>query len=181
MKDDNLLTTQEAAKLIGISDGQFRRLTDKLGINPDGHYTNPYYRSAAPGNLYHKDTIRKLSRRVDTIKAKKRKANPVLSEMAIATKLAKMQELVNSIEIDLDDTIPLHKLRIAAIASYNSHNLDRGKHASKNPDPSFLDRITVNYIRHEMTHYDGNLYSIRGMTGKSLGHDILKERVLDKI
>ena len=48
-------------------------------------------------------------------------------------------------------------------------------------DPVFLDRITVNYIRHELTQYDGALVEVAGQTGIQQAVDAIRARVYEAI
>ena len=69
-----------------------------------------------------------------------------------------------------------------AIESYNQRQIDIGRYenanASKNSDPDFLERITVNYIRHELTEYDANLDSTFGQIGTDAANARIRNRVL---
>lgn len=69
-----------------------------------------------------------------------------------------------------------------AIESYNQRQIDIGRYenanASKNSDPAFLRRITVNYIRHELTEYDANLDSTFGQIGTDAANARIRNRVL---
>lgn len=77
----------------------------------------------------------------------------------------------------------------AAIDHYNSNR--SGRHwdddygyqtpADQDSDPSFLERITVNYIRHQLTSYDGNLRAQRGRIGGDRAVPIIRRRVFEEI
>lgn len=76
-----------------------------------------------------------------------------------------------------------------AIESYNQRQIDRQIYrdryesytASKNSDPAFLRRITVNYIRHELTEYDAHLDSTFGQIGTDAANERIRNRVLAAI
>jgi len=53
--------------------------------------------------------------------------------------------------------------------------------ASESSDERFLDRITVNYVRHELTNYDGLLASLHGKVGIAEAKELVRERVYDAI
>ena len=81
--------------------------------------------------------------------------------------------------------IPLETARRNAIASYNEHQSWRddwwGRNADENSDPAFLERITVNYLRHEQTSYDNLWGKLVGRVGRQEAHELLRERILDEI
>ena len=54
---DNMLTTADAAQMLGLSTSQFRRLAASLGIDPDATKKNPHYATAARMALWYKATI----------------------------------------------------------------------------------------------------------------------------
>ena len=58
---------------------------------------------------------------------------------------------------------------------------ERDYWADKNSDKEFLDRIQVNYIRHCLTSYEEDLWSVFGETGAFEGRMRIKEEVLKKI
>jgi hypothetical protein len=70
-----------------------------------------------------------------------------------------------------------------SIDSYNNWNCDRFdvEPATLNSDKEFLDRITVNYIRHNLTEYDYELYDLFGKVGKQEAVCTVKCIMLDKI
>lgn len=55
------------------------------------------------------------------------------------------------------------------------------QYATMDSDQSFLERITVNYIRHNLTCYDRLLNSHNGTTGKYEAIRILQARIYDEI
>lgn len=85
--------------------------------------------------------------------------------------------------------LPENEVLDSAIDHYNFNR--RGRHwnddygystpATENSDKSFLDRITVNYIRHELTSYDGRLRAQRGRIGGDAAVPIIRRRVFEEI
>lgn len=53
--------------------------------------------------------------------------------------------------------------------------------ADEDSDPRFLERITVNYIRHELTSYDSNIFQQRGRIGGDAAVSIIRRRVFEEI
>ena len=67
-----------------------------------------------------------------------------------------------------------------AIESYNEWQMERGhdSRAHRDSEPLFLERLTVNYIRHELSTYDHAFY---GRTGIRDVHGWVRNRVLRRI
>jgi hypothetical protein len=70
-----------------------------------------------------------------------------------------------------------------ACASYNDFNAGRLDHITATPDsdPTFLDRIAVNYLRHHLSSYEAQLAALFGKTGRAPAADLIRERVFDAI
>jgi len=98
---------------------------------------------------------------------------------AVETKIAKLMVAIEAMPISVE-RLSLDRVKKQAIDSYNMRN--RGESfASKDDDPAFLDRITVNFIRHELTQYDSALWAIVGKTGISRAVAEIRRRVYSAI
>jgi hypothetical protein len=53
--------------------------------------------------------------------------------------------------------------------------------ASSDADEEFLYRITVNYLRHELTEYEAELDSLHGLVGRPEASRLIRKRILDAI
>lgn len=100
---------------------------------------------------------------------------------AIETKKAKLIDIVNEMRISViklsDD-----KLLNEAICSYNSINSMRDfGGACLSSDQAFLQRITVNFIRHELTSYDANLAVVANKTGGEEAVMLIRKKVYKEI
>jgi hypothetical protein len=71
----------------------------------------------------------------------------------------------------------------SACKSYNDWNetWNSDEAATKNSDSLFLQRICVNYLRHEKTTYEDHLYEIHGRVGVLEAYFSIKDKVLDAI
>jgi hypothetical protein len=98
----------------------------------------------------------------------------------VETKKKKLLAELENWEIEVKK-VPLEVVRREAIQSYNRWNEERDKCASLDDDPKFLDRITVNYLRHELSNYDNRLEDIFKKVGKREAYRIIKERILTSI
>ena len=78
--------------------------------------------------------------------------------------------------------IGINRLYQNAIDSRCDYAFDRGEYIDPfDVPPEVLDRWAVNYARHELTNYDAALEYLKGRTGVSEAHDILKTAILNKI
>lgn len=77
--------------------------------------------------------------------------------------------------------LPLDELYRRAIRAYNAVSLDQRQSASTDSDPQFLQRIAVNYVRHETSDYDAMLNSLRGRVGIRAATDMVRARVFGAI
>ena len=106
---------------------------------------------------------------------------------AVETKRSKLQAIVNSILIEIN-VMSTEVLTRLACESYNDMWAERNgfsrkewKRANAAGSPLFIGRISVNYLRHEITPYEGTLMSLFKMVGVREGSTLIKERVLDRI
>jgi hypothetical protein len=158
---------------------------------PDATRPNPTYRSAAPLRLY-------LAERAETAEASskwaERKALAAkrrATGLAVANrKRAETEELAQRLakELTADLVLPAH-LQRAAISSYNrwhSNGCACGgwwsdgfcdKRASTSDSPEFLRRITVNFVRHELTGYDDAYDQLARRVGHQEAHELLRAKV----
>lgn len=79
--------------------------------------------------------------------------------------------------------LPLEVVLRLAIHAYNIDQAEKGSTftASEDSDPAFLERIEVNYIRHELTTYDMDLESVAGKPGLRDLKDAIREMIYEAI
>lgn len=144
---------------------------------------NPVFSSASQMKLYTKTKVYGIERRKlfkeDRIKAEERKNR---AKKAVGTKIKNLLEKIKDISFSLD-LIDKHSLIRLSIQSYNDFYGDRDyfSPSTRKSNPEFLDRICVNYLRHELTSYDDELFEIYNKTGKQLAYKIIKTSVLELI
>ena len=68
-----------------------------------------------------------------------------------------------------------------AMGAYNARNFASDRLAESVSDPQFLDRICVNFIRHELTRYDYALEKTAGKTGKTQAIDAIRVKIFEAI
>lgn len=89
-------------------------------------------------------------------------------------------EFANSVEIVIPEMTKKELIR-AACLHYNTYNKNIGRTASPKDPDEFIFRITVNFLRHELTTYEEELRRMQGFSEEKAAHDILKSRILDAI
>ena len=104
----------------------------------------------------------------------------IAAKKAVQTKIAKILADVEAMEVSVE-IVDIKDLRVMAINSYNEFNCFRDSYADMDSDKSFLNRITVNFIRHEMTCYDGAIEEAAGRVGVSAAILKIQEKIYSKI
>lgn len=81
------------------------------------------------------------------------------------------------------ETVKIQKLRQLAVNAYNDWNLSKftEKRATIHDDSLFLDRITVNFIRQNLTVYDFLLVQQWDKVGKDYAVEIIRNRIFNLI
>lgn len=179
-------TTKSRLKEQGWTDGMIKKL---LG-EPDTTKPNPMYKSAAPMALYLVTRVQKVEASEAFREAKEKSAGRKASaQKAVKTKLEKALDYARTVVINVP-AINYEKVVKRACQSYNEwHEYDRyGRYNEYftpadplNSDKDFLQRITINYLRHECSSYEQQLYKLYGKTGVNEAHDILQKRINDEI
>lgn len=162
-----------------------RGWTDKL-INlflplPDKTLQNPNYRRAPDMRLYFIEKVLEIESSEEFIIQKEiTELRKNSAKKAVKTKTDKIIEAANQFTVVLEP-IELDKIYDLAIQSYNDFNLCKGNYdswASIDSDKEFLNRITVNYLRHNSTPYENRLDDNFGLVGKREAYIIIKNKVL---
>ena len=170
--------------------GWTRAVLKRLLGEPDNLAPNPHARThGAPMRLFDLARVAEAegtSEFVEMSKAVSRRR-----EAAKRSAEARRKELLAKVETMPIDVrpLPIGELRSRAIEHFNDRVAEfemrdgRGRtRASIDSDPEFLDRITVNYVRHHLTDYDRTIASeLASRPGVDDAVVTLKERVLDAI
>jgi hypothetical protein len=141
---------------------------------PDATRPNPKYKSAAPMSLYQLDRVEAAEQTPEYLvwKAKSQTRRDAASG-AVMTKKASLRAMIERWRPEVP-VLDVAKLRRKAIANYNSHREQQAgvgegdwnwTPATESSDEAFLARITVNYVRHVLTNYDGLLAALHGKVG----------------
>jgi len=163
-------------------------IRDYLGA-PDLTKPNTTYKSAAPMRLYdlaRAEAVEATNDWTDLMeKTARRKASGL---KAAATKHAHMSARLAAMVITVP-SMPLSDVIVEACDSYNWHQNQKLRErryydyddASPSSDPAFLLRITVNFLRHEMSQYDVELAHTYGKVGVRMAYAQINRKVYDAI
>lgn len=187
--NSDYITQATAAEMLGMSVNNFK----KLNIAPDKIVKNPHYRQMSM-YLFNRSSIAQLIGTPSIANLQKKQKNVEASKKAVLTKKIKIQNIVKSIEIKIEADENIQNVTQQAVSHYNAHLEDKIEHleeigedtdclqyAGVDSGESFLERITVNYLRHECTIYDSVLDDLIGKVGKREAYILLKERVFNLI
>lgn len=157
---------------------------------PDATRDNPHYKCAAPMKLYETKRVERVERRKSFKEYMEASAGRKASaQKGVKTKIEKALEYARTVGINVP-TMDYDKVVKRACQSYNEwHEYDRNGFYNDyftpadplHSDADFLRRITTNYLRHECSSYEQQLYKFFGKTGVNEAHDILQKRINDEI
>jgi hypothetical protein len=157
-------------------------IRDLLG-DADQTRPNPYSRKAAPMRLW-------SLRRVEEAEAsqgfaERQAAGKRRSAASSSVADRKREELLDQI-YQVPVSVPVmnrDKVIRRACEHYNDRAAWRDEEwtASPDADEEFLHRITVNYLRHELTGYEAVLGSLRGLIGRAEASQLIRGRILGAI
>ena len=157
----------------------------KFNIEWDLERPNPHYRSAPTTKLYLIEKINPIEEteqfKIEIEKSNKRKKSSI---KAIETKKQNLIKLIDELPEPIIPIIKEKQLYKEALEQYNdfyAYVRNRPDKCIKNPNISTKKRLAVNYIRHQLTHYDEDLDHIFGKVGKDDAYILLKNNTLNAI
>lgn len=164
-----------------------KTITTFLG-NPDREAKNPVFRSAAPVKLYLLSRVKAAERSPEYLAfVAKNAGRRSGAKKAVETKRERLLKELAGWQIALR-TKPYGAVVDAAIQSYNEFHedlyYDRGhgyEPAARDSSPEFLQRITVNHLRHNLSNYDARLDALFGKVGKQEAYRLLNAKIYAKI
>ena len=157
------------------------RLIKKYMPVPDEIRNNPHYGRASEMKLYKISRVESIEKNehflIDFQKTiLRRKSSAKMVETKKDNLLIEIFELPISVEF-----IPRNELVPLVIDDYNDRNYYKDYLTLRDLDQSTLERLTVNYIRHQLTSYDQCLGLIFSKVGKKEGYRLLIERIYNCI
>lgn len=178
-KERPSMVSMSGLKARGWTAAMIRAFLDK----PDREAPNPHYRSAAPMKLYFLWRIEAIESTtewaISSVKALK------MSASAKKTAESRRRDLLDELS-RLSISIPqlaMRELIFRACKHYNALALERDKDSRADIDSNkaFLDRITVNYLRHEMSIYEDSLDQVYGRIGADAARGKIRMKVYEAI
>lgn len=156
---------------------------------PDLIVDNPHYKSSPPMRLYSIVRLQAIEATpefkvmMESANGRKKKANK-----AVDTKRNRIMAHVNALKIDVPEMAE-EELKKRAVKSYNDfkerkamdHDDWEFEPATVDADDAFLNRISLNYLRHHCTRYENELRNIFGKVGVDQAYEILKEKINNAI
>ena len=157
------------------------RQIKKLLAEVDNYRPNPRFKTAAPMRFWLITKVEQLEKSDDFLKLKTSAARKLGAKKAVETKTSKLLADIEKMPVHVT-LVP--KVVAKAVKHYNDYRFQMGydfECASIHSDISFLDRITVNYIRHNLTEYDSNLEKIAGKVGIAIGVNNIRAKIFQEI
>jgi len=191
---------QKYASVAGLKKGRgwTDSLIEKFLGEPDKLGINKYYRSGPRVRLYEIERVLLVEETPEfkaafVISQKRSLKAKESAGKGIDTKVDKLCDSISGVTgISLPDYTP-EELTLAACKNYNSRGIpeylyfkriESGggfREASPQSEKPFLDRITVNYLRHTYFGYNESLSYMRGRIGKDIAYSLLREEVYEAI
>lgn len=169
----------------GWTDSLIRRFLGK----EDKSVENPHYSSAPMMRLYSFKRVLAVESEENFEEAKGISYSRSIRGREIArVRSRKLIEQARNMEVKIR-ILSKKELFSRSIESYNDFHgaisLERGgwewEPAAYSSSREFLDRIRVNYVRHELTDYDEELENVAGKVGVREAVEVIQEKIFDKI
>lgn len=184
MPDEHYTLTQLKNER-GWTDTIVRKL---LGA-PNATRPNPHFRSAARVRLYLQTRVNAIEQSEEwAALAQKASARRAAAEKGTQTKRENLLKYVDTVSIHVT-IVSMDEATRSACENFNDTKgtiaLKRGHYefheATLESDPLFLQRITVNYLRHGLTRYDHELGRLFGKVGVRQAYSRLIQKVFAAI
>ncbi|WP_342025134.1 hypothetical protein AAE021_08295 [Arthrobacter citreus] len=174
---EGLLIANDLKKDRGWTDTQIKTFLPE----PDQTARNPFSRKAAPMKLYALERVEAIEATPEYQKA--REASRTRQLAARGRALAKKKEAVaaaEALELRIEPE-PWQDMQDKAIAHFNGRLRRSQSPASRKTSTARLDRLTVNYLRHQQTSYEEELKEFKGVVGVGEAYLVVRNRILDLI
>jgi hypothetical protein len=174
---EGLLIANDLKKDRGWTDTQIKTFLPE----PDQTARNPFSRKAAPMKLYALERVEAIEATPEYQKA--REASRTRQLAARGRALAKKKEAVaaaEALELRIEPE-PWQDMQDKAIAHFNGRLRRSQSPASRKTSTARLDRLTVNYLRHQQTSYEEELKEFKGVVGVGEAYLVVRTRILDLI
>lgn len=175
MEEQNKYISKTGLKQRGWTD----RAIDIYLSQCDKESRNPHYKKAPPMKLYLLERVTAVEHSTEYQRFLKKNTGRITgAQKAVDTKKDRLIKEVMTWDIQLKPERS-HTITQSAIQAYNKFHQD--EQVSHNNNISFLNRITVNYLRHKLTNYDEKLNVLFGKVGKDEAYVLLNKKIYKKI
>ncbi len=155
-------------------------MIEKLLGEPDDFKRNPRFAKAAEMRLYSFARVEAVSMSCDFAAAKARAARrSTAATKAADTKRLDLMKRIATLEVVVTK-LPPAEIRNRAIEAFNTRSRS-GDLVYQDATGEFLERITVNFIRHNLTRYDDTLNEVAGRVGVVNAVREIRVRVFEAI
>jgi hypothetical protein len=174
----------EKPQMVSVAGLKARGWTQSLIVSlgePDALKRNPHYAKAAPMRLYDLARVAAVEASAALVAAKAGAAGRRAgAKAAVETKRAALMRQIREMQVTVE-TRSAAWIRHQAIEAYNERNWDSFEGASNDSSPEFLERISVNFIRHNLTAYDSALEEVAGRVGKAVAVQAIRTKIYEAI
>ena len=148
---------------------------------PDKTARNPFSRKAAPMKLYALERVEAVEGTEEFRRAREASRKRQLAARGRALEKKKQAVAVaEALELRILPE-PWEDVQRKAIEHYNSRLRRNQSPAGPRTTRSRLDRLTVNYLRHQQTSYEEELKEFKGVVGVGEAYLVVRNRILDLI
>ena len=177
--------------------GWTKRLIAKYLPEPAKTVPNPHYKSGPPMKLYYAGDVERIMESEEfqeelAQESTRSKAAKAAAKKGVATKksklMAEVREKIKEIKVTPVEDSELVDDTLAAKQSWYNYNASMRERYSYDDyrdaysaDAGTVRRWVVNYIRHNLTEYDENLYDMAGKVGCHEAYHVYRDAVLDVI
>lgn len=179
--------TTTALKARGWTDSLIKRFLTE----PDATAVNPHYKSGPPMRLYLLTRVQAVESSAEYQEASAKNAGLRSgARKAVESKLDRMRQHLEAVEPPQLPTLTDVELQAEAIDHYNDRQAERSwlrggmgefRPADDSSDPAFLARITVNFVRHQLSRYEAELDAVAGKTGAVMARPKIRSLILKAI
>jgi len=156
-------------------------LITKYLPDPDLIKNNPMFRGASEMKLYKVSRIDEIEKcELFLIDFQKTSLRRKKSKKMVNTKTDNLLNKISNFSISVKEYNRQELIKMV-IDSYNQRNNHKEPISQRETDQTTMERLMVNYIRHELTSYDDILMELYSKTGKEQAYKLLNERIYKSI
>lgn len=162
-----------------------RKWTESLIVKylpePDLIKNNPVFRGTTEMKLYKVSRIDEIEKsEMFLIDFQKTTLRRERSKKMVRTKTDNLLNKISNISISVEEYNRQELIKLV-IDSYNQRNNHKEPISQRETDQATMERLMVNYIRHQLTSYDYILMELYSKVGKEHAYKLLNKRIYKSI